>query len=77
MFYTRLGEIVAGIAVFIGAIYFSIGLLDAFGSGGQLSQVYFNKSSGEVIDKGLLYILFAIALGVITEISRSVAKDNK
>jgi hypothetical protein len=32
------------------------------------------KSSGQVIDRGIYTILFAIALGILTEISRSIRK---
>ena len=36
-----------------------------------------NKTSGEAIDSGIYRIIFAIALGVITDISYSVARDNR
>jgi len=78
MLFTNLGRIVAFLALLSGIFWVAGGLMIATGALGPEQAVlarYFGKSTtGAVIDRGAYLILFAIALGILTEISRSVRK---
>ena len=79
MFYTNLGRVAASIVFVLGLMGIAMGLGVATGGIVEPSPGYYlgNKTSGEAIDKGIYYVLFAIILGVITDISRSVAKGKQ
>ena len=79
MFYTTLGRIAASLALALGLLRFAWGLAIATGTivEPEPGRYLGTRTSGEVIDQGIYVVLFAIILGVITEISRSVAKDNQ
>ena len=77
MLYTNLGRIVAVLAMVIGIWHIASGLMIA--TGGLAPEEFFLKryfpgksTTGAVIDHGMYIILFAIALGILTEISRCV-----
>jgi hypothetical protein len=36
-----------------------------------------SKTSGQAIDRGIYYILFAIAVGVLSEISQSLSRNER
>jgi hypothetical protein len=68
MLFTRLGYVVAVIALVLGTINFTMGMLIATGVIGPyeaaLANFYPTKStSGEVINMGMYLALFGIALG--------------
>jgi hypothetical protein len=77
MFFTHLGRVVAVLVLVIGIWNVVGGLMvanDMWGPYEAALARYFPRaqSSGAVIDKGVYYVVFAIALGILTEISRSV-----
>ncbi|MEK1890738.1 MAG: hypothetical protein AAAB35_24880 [Phyllobacterium sp.] len=74
MFFTKLGRIIAWLLVILGGIRASLGFVIAFGGNQAMAQRYLGSgTTGEAIDKGLLFILLGVAVGMIAEISRSVA----
>jgi hypothetical protein len=78
MIFTHLGRIVAFFALLMGVWYVAFGLMIAVGWVGPeefvLARYFGKKTTGAVIDRGWYAILFAIALGILTEISFSVRK---
>jgi hypothetical protein len=83
MLYTTLGRIVVVLALIFGI--FEIVTWAGFVFGGntpeQLAAAlkrYFpsRQSWGEVVDSGIYTVLFAIALGILTEISRNVRANR-
>ena len=79
MSYTKSGRVVAGILLVIGISAFAIGLSVATGIivEPEPGRYLGSKTSGEAIDRGLYYVFIAICLGVLTEISLSVAKGGE
>ena len=79
MSYTKSGRVVAGILLFIGVSACVIGLSVATGIivEPEPGRYLGSKTSGEAIDRGLYYVFIAICLGVLTEISLSVAKGGE
>jgi len=80
MFFTRLGTILAWLALFFGALRVALGIViasTAEGVGPVFSPRYLgSKSTGEAIDQGLMMVVFAVSLGIIVEISRSLRRAN-
>jgi VanZ family protein len=83
MLYTNLGRIVAVLVLALGVLQIIIWAGFVFGGNtpDQLASAlryYFpgSQSWGSVFDRGVYAVLFAIALGILTEISRSV-RANK
>ncbi|MBB2832389.1 UNVERIFIED_ORG: hypothetical protein GGD51_002518 [Rhizobium esperanzae] len=74
MIFTILAKIVAWLALVLGAFQLLIGLGSATGflDPSALQRYAPGPSSGKVIDHALYQIIFAIALGTLAEISRSV-----
>ena len=75
--FTHLGRVVAILVLIVGISNITSGLLIAFGVMGPyqeaLATFYPGRSStGQVIDRGVYYLAFSIALGVLTEISYSL-----
>lgn len=74
--YTKLGTLIAGVVFALGCMQIAIG----FGvSTGLLVEprpglLLGSSTSSQAIDSGILKVLAAVAFGVVTEISRSVAK---
>ena len=79
MFYTKSGEVAAVLIFIFGILRIAMGIAVATGTIVEPEPGYYlgNKTSGEWIDLGIYYSLFAIVLGVTTEISRSVAKSGQ
>lgn len=77
MFFTRVGTIIAYIGFGLGIIRTAMGfyipqMADSMSSNTAGAQRYLgSKSPGEVIDQGIVWILVAVALGTLCEISRS------
>jgi len=74
MMFTRLGHIVAFLALLIGIFQVAGGLMISTGwltpEQVALTRYFTGKSStGAVIDRGIYLALFGIALGILTEIS--------
>lgn len=78
MLFTRLGRIVAFIALAAGILQIAIGLMIAAGlagqEGGALARYSSKLSTATVIDGGIYVALFAIGLGILTEISSSTSR---
>jgi hypothetical protein len=78
MLFTRLGRIVAFLALILGIFQIVGGLMVAAGWIGPeeaaLARYFGNKSTGQVIDRGVYVALLAIALGILTEISSSTSR---
>ena len=74
MFYTKIARIVSYIMLTFGIIRFSMGLSIATGIvvESEPGRYLGTATSGEAMDKGLFYILIAITLGVLVEISKAV-----
>ena len=79
MLFTTLGRIVAGLIFAYGLLRFAMGLAVATGAlvEPEPGRYLGARTSGEAIDQGIYTMLFAIVLGVVVEISRSVSKRNK
>jgi len=69
----------AGIAFVLGLLRIALGLAAATGTIVEPEPGHYldASTSGEAIDQGIYYLLFAIILDVVTDISRSVAKGNQ
>jgi hypothetical protein len=78
MLFTRLGRVVAVLALIVGIFHVAFGLLVATGfftpEEVALARPFGNKTSGQVIDRGFYAILFSIALGILTEINYGIRK---
>jgi hypothetical protein len=72
MFYTTIGRVVAGLALAVGVAGIALGFGVATGEIVEPKPGYYlaGKTSGEAIDTGIMRVLFAICLGVLTDISR-------
>jgi hypothetical protein len=76
MLYTHLGRIVAVLALIFGILEIVFGVMSATGT---MVLLHFPSRApyspgGQVID-GIYIVLFAIALGILTEISRSARAE--
>ncbi len=78
MVFTTLGRVVAILAFVFGLIGVLMGLAVPTGNLVEPEPGYYlgTRTSGEAIDRGIYKILFAIILGVLTDISRSLAKSS-
>jgi len=78
MFFTRVALVMATLAFIIGVTRVALGFAIATEVIGPyeaaLARFTTASSSGEVIDKGLLYIVGALALGTLAEIGFWVRK---
>lgn len=79
MFFTRLGRIAAVVALALGVFKVVGGIVMGMGLIGRAKGAllkYHGKavSSAEIIDTGIYIILFAIALGILTEIRAGLAR---
>jgi hypothetical protein len=74
MFYTKLGRVAAGLAFVLGIIGIGIGSSISVeegltADGFKLAEVF--------LENGFTCILFAIIVGVLTDISQSLTKSDK
>lgn len=76
MFFTKAGGIVAWLAFIFGALDAFAGFAIAFW-GVDASEFLRGRTTGQVIDRGLYSAGVGIVLGILTEISRSVAKASE
>ncbi|MES0810885.1 hypothetical protein ABLO27_15480 [Roseibium sp. SCPC15] len=74
--YTKLGTLIAGIVFALGCIQIALGFGVSTGFVTEPRPGLFlgTSTSAEAIDSGILKVLAAVAFGIITEISQSVAK---
>ena len=77
MVFTRIGGIVAALALVFGLLMIATGVLIGLGIPGPYEAALaryapWAKSSGAVLDRGFYAMVFGIALGVLTEIRRAL-----
>lgn len=74
LFFTRLGMVLAWLALVLGAMRLGPGLVVAWSDTPPSAAVKLMGSgtSGHAIDQGILMILLAVTLGTLTEVSRAV-----
>lgn len=84
MFFTRIGKVLAHLIFWFSVLQFAIAFGIGFGSGSvENDRFYANRylsaaTSGEATDRAVMYILIAVALGVLCEISSKRSKpDNQ
>ena len=79
MIFTKLGGVVAWLALVFGTIRVAMGFLIALSENREaLSKLYLgSKTTGQAIDGGVMMLLFGIGLGILVEISRSVHRADK
>lgn len=74
MFFTKLGLVIAWLLVIVSGFRVVLALAIATTTGQNVSPRYLGSSStGEAIDQGMLCFLIGVAVGIVAEISRSVA----
>ena len=78
MFYTKIAKVISVIILFLGIARISMGIIVITSETPKLAAARYlgSGTSGEAIDKGLLYILIAITLAVLVEISVAVHKNT-
>jgi hypothetical protein len=79
MFYTKVARVVAAIAFVLGGLGVLMGFSVATGLTSEPTPGYYlgSKTSGQAIDRGIYYILFAIVVGVLSEISQSLSRTKR
>lgn len=83
MFFTRIGKVIAHLMFWSSVIHISIAFVGAFTTPDMASNRAFASSylaaetTGEAINKAQLYILLAVALGVLCEISSKGTKPEE
>lgn len=75
MVFTKLGRILAVLAIAFGVlrIVMAIAVLSSEDPG-SAARYLGSKTTGQAIDQGIYTIVFGILVGVLTDISRSVAR---
>lgn len=77
MFFVRMGKLTATLAFGYGVFRTAVGIFLAYHDAQALAGRYFAaENTGEVIDKGLLYILFGIVMGILCHIAISVSQKS-
>jgi hypothetical protein len=84
VFFTRIGKVIAHLIFWMGLLNVGIGILVGFGTDSlesnraAASLLLRASTSGEAIDNALMYMGFALVLGVLCEISSRMNKpDNQ
>jgi hypothetical protein len=83
MFFTRIGKVIAHLILWMSVIQVSIAFAGAFGTADMESNRAFASrylsaaTTGEAINKAMMYLLLAVALGVLCEISSKRNKADK
>lgn len=74
MFFTKTGVFIAWALVVLGGTTAALGFLVAFGGDPDQGRgVFGGRTSGSAINNGLRYLFIGVAIGIATEISKSVA----
>lgn len=76
MFFTRTGRVLAWLAIAMGCFGIALALiaLQTDDPSAFMAEYFGRKSTGTAIDQGIYTIIFGIVVGILTDISRSVAK---
>ncbi len=83
MFFTRIGKVIAHLMFGFSVIHIAIAFAGAFGTADMESNRAFASrylsaaTTGEAINEGMMYILLAVALGVLCEISAKRVKPEE
>ncbi len=78
MFFTKAGAVIAWLAFIFGVLDAVVGFAIAFwGADASATEILRGRTTGQVIDRGLYWAGVGIVLGILTEISRSVAKASQ
>lgn len=79
MFFTTCGRIVAWVAFVAGLSRIGLSLLALASDDPTLVARHYlgSRKIGEYIDQGIYVVLFAIGLGILTEISRNIAAQAR
>lgn len=74
MIFTKLGLAIAWLLVILSSFRVAAAFAFAYTTGQATAPRYFgSKTTGEVIEQGLLLLLIGVAMGIVAEISRSVS----
>jgi len=78
MFFTRAGRIVAWLAIILGGIRIATAILVLMTDDPSAAapMILGSKSIGQAINQGLYAAIIGIVVGVLTDISRSVANTT-
>ena len=77
MFFVRMGKLTATLAFGYGVFRTAVGIILAIYDKHELARRYFAaENTGEVINKGLQYLLFGIVMGILCHIAVSVAQGR-
>ncbi len=78
MFFTKAGRVIAGLLVFAGALGVLMGLLARYTEDPALAaDVLKGRSPGSLINAATYWLVLGLGLGILTEISRSVAPKDE
>lgn len=83
MFFTRTGKVIAHIVFWLGALRLGLGAFGAFATANMENNRAFAgrylaaETTGEAINEAMIYILVAVALGILSEISASRRLSDK
>lgn len=77
MFFTKVGLVIAWLLVIAGVLRAGMGFYLAGENDPALISRYLGShTTGEAIDRGILYVLIGVSVGIVAEISRSVAAKS-
>lgn len=79
MIFTKAGRVISVIAVIFGMLRIVLGISAANSSDPNAFAARYigSVTSGEAIDQGIEYLLFGVVLGVLTDISKAVGRNNE
>ena len=77
MFFTKAGQVIAWLAVVFGGLRIALGFGLAGGNPAAAQRYLGSATTGDAIDQGLMLVVFGIAIGILTDISRSVAAKSE
>ena len=75
MLYTHLGRIVAALGLLFGILLIYLSVMGLFVNPPVEPNVQLERILSRQLETGILFVLFAITVGILTEISRSVRAD--
>lgn len=78
MFFTKAGRVVAVLVISLGVLRIVMAIIALSSDDPQAAaQVFLNSTTGAAIDEGIYTIVFGVIVGVLTDISRSVAQGRE
>ena len=78
MFFTKAGRVIAWLALILGIAQIAMGLIVAQSGDPSLASRYLGSGTpGHAIDQGLYVLIVGIVVGVLTEISGSLAGNRQ